>query len=276
MGLYQSAIGIILATVVIVHSASGQSDVMNLGARAHAMGNASVALKDDFSIFNNIGASASIDEVTLISSFSHKFGFAPFKNLGAGVAYPVDRGVFSLSLRRFGADLYHEQHVGLGFSNKLGMVSLGAKVNYSQYAVLEMGTTGIPHIELGGVAELFPTLSFGAYIYNLTQANLGSEEGASLPVILKSGFAYSPVEELIICVAVEKNVEQDTRLGAGLEYQFLQKFHLRSGISTAPFQQYYGLGFSPYNFSFDYALDNHNILGLSHQVSISYKFYKRP
>lgn len=275
MGLFQSAIGIILATF-IVHAVSGQSDHINLGARSHAMGNAAVALKDDFSIFNNIGASAEIDDITLISSFSHKFGFAPFRNLGAGILYPHNMGVFSFSLRRFGTDLYHEQHLGLGFSNKLGIVSLGVKINYSQYTVLEMGTAGVPHIEFGGVAELFPTLSFGAHIYNLTQAKLDTERGVSLPVIVKSGFAYIPVDELTICVAVEKNIEQDVRIGAGLEYNFLHKFHLRSGISTAPFQQYYGLGFSPYNFTLDYALDNHNILGLSHQLSITYKFYRRP
>lgn len=274
MGLFQSAIGIILATL-IVHSVSGQSDLIVLGARSHAMGNSSVALKDDFSIFNNIGASAAIDDISLVSSFSHKFGFAPFKHIGAGVAYPHHRGVFSLSVRRFGEELYHEQHMGLGFSNKLGIVSLGLKVNYSQYTIMDMGTRGVPHIEFGGVADLLPTLSFGAHIYNLTQAKLHTEDGISLPVIIKSGIAYAPVEELTICGAVEKNIEQDTRVSAGLEYQFFHKFHIRSGISTAPFQQYYGLGFSPYNFSFDYALDNHNVLGLSHQLSIRYRFYKR-
>lgn len=274
MGLFQSAIGIILA-IFIVHSVSGQSDLTNLGARSHAMGNASVALKDDFSIFNNIGASAAIDDILLVSFFSHKFGFAPFRNIGAGVAYPHDIGVFSLSVRRFGEELYHEQHVGFGFSNKLGIVSLGLKVNYSQYSVMEMGTSGVAHIEFGGVAELFPTLSFGAHIYNLTQAQLHSDRGVSLPVIVKSGFAYNPVDELTLSVAVEKNTEQDTRVAAGLEYVFLHKIQLRSGMSTAPFRQHYGLGFSPYNFSFDYAMDNHNVLGLSHQLSVRYKFHRR-
>lgn len=274
MGLFQSAIGIILATL-IVHSVSGQSDNITLGARSHAMGNASVALKDDCSIFNNIGASATIEDISLISSFSHKFGFAPFKNIGVGITYPHNMGVFSLTIRRFGEDLYNEQHIGIGFSNKLGIVSLGLKVNYSQYTVLELGTTGVSHIEFGGVAELLPTLSFGAYIYNLTQAKLHSDDGMSLPVIIKSGFAYNPVDELTICASVEKNIDHDTRIGAGVEYQFFNKFYLRSGISTAPFQQYYGLGFSPYNFSFDYAMDNHNTLGLSHQLSIRYRFFKR-
>lgn len=274
MGLFQSAIVIIL-TFVIFHPAPGQSDIVSLGARAQAMGNASVALKDDFAPFNNIGATSQMGEITLVTSFSYKFGFVPFQHTGAGIAYPTKTGVFALTIRKFGATLYNEQHVGLGFSNKLGIASLGVKLNYTQYTILEMGTKGVPHIELGGVVEISPILFLGAHIYNLAQARLSDDAELFLPIILRSGISYLPSEALTICFSVEKNLERDTRLNGGLEYQFLEKFRLRSGMSSAPFQQYYGLGFSPYNFSFDYALENHGILGLSHQVSLTYKLLNR-
>lgn len=276
MGLFQSAIGIIL-TFAIFHSVSGQADLASLGSRAQAMGNAAVALKDDFAPFNNIGASSEIKEITLITCFTHKFGFVPFQHYGTGIVYPIEKGAFSLTFRKFGATLYNEQHVGLGFSNKLGIVSLGLKLNYTQFSILELGTKGVPHIEFGGVMELLPVLTFGAHIYNLTQAKLVNEDQDELllPIILKSGVSYLPADALTICFSIEKNLERDARLSGGLEYQFLEKFYLRSGISSTPFQQHYGLGFSPYNFSFDYALENHSLLGLSHQMSLTYKFLNR-
>src|SRR5699024_10491620 len=166
MGLLQSAT-IIILTLAIFHSVAAQSGKVILGARAQAMGNASVALEDSFSPFNNIGASSAIKEITAVSTFSHQFGFAPFQHFGVGVSYHHKVGVFSLTVQRFGADLYNEQHVGVGFSNQLGIVRLGLKVSYTQFSIPEIATKGTVTLALGGIVDLSPTLAFGAHIYNL-------------------------------------------------------------------------------------------------------------
>ena len=273
MGLFQSAI-IIILTFVLAVPTFAQSEIVSIGARQQAMGNAAVALEDNFAPFNNVAACAAITQITAISSFEHKYGFTPFQHLGAGAILPKNQGVFSLTLQRFGTQLYNEQHIGLGFSHKSGAISLGVKINYSQFRIEDTGTKGAVVFELGGLAKILPNLSFGAHVYNLSQSALSKDENLYLPFILKSGFSYQATKALILCLEVKKEIDHSFNIQGGLEYQFLQKFHLRSGVSSAPFQQYYGLGFSPAGFSIDYALQNHNRLGISHQLSLAYQFRK--
>src|SRR5690606_6935110 len=181
------------------------------------------------------------------SSFKHAFNFSAFNRMGAGIIYPSNLGTFSFTAQKSGSELYNEQHYGLGFSNQIGMVSLGLKIDYIQYHIEETGTKGVPGLSLGGVAKILPKLTFGAYIFNLTQSSLMKEEDLYVPIVLRSGISYQPVNELIFCIETEKDVDQEVSIKGGLEYEFLEKFQLRSGISSFPFQQHYGLGFSPSN-----------------------------
>lgn len=243
-----------------------------MGARAQGMGNASVALEDYFSPFNNIGSSATIQEITAVAAYENRFNFKHFQHFGAGFTLPVELGVFSLTAQKVGAEIYNEQNYGLGFSNQLGFVSLGLQVNYTQYYIEETGTKGVPSMAFGGVAALLPSLSFGAHIYNLTQTKISKEENLYLPVILKSGISYKATDALLLGLEVEKDIDKEANIKGGLEYQIIQKFSLRTGISSAPYQHHFGLGFSPTLFSIDYALTTHSELGLVHQMSLVYKF----
>lgn len=269
MGLFKPAITIIL-TLVFIQNATAQLGFTALGSRAQAMGNASVALEDNFSPFNNIGATSTIEHFTAIASFENRFAFVPFQHFGAGVIYPAKFGVLSFTAQKVGADLYNEQNYGVGFSNKFGMVSLGIQINYTQFFIQDTGSKGVPSIAFGGVAEILPSLSFGAHVYNITQSKLSKENELYLPVILKSGISYKAIEILTFCLEAEKDLDKEVRIKGGLEYQFLKKFSLRSGISSAPFQHHFGLGFTPFNFSLDYALTTHSELGIIHQMSIAY------
>lgn len=244
----------------------------SLGARAQGMGNASVALDDHFSPFNNIGGSASTKEIAAVAAFENRFNFKHFQHFGAGVIMPMQIGVVSLTAQKVGAELYNEQSYGLGFSNKLGFVSLGIQLNYTQYHIDEAGTKGVPGITFGGVAEILPTLSFGAQIYNLSQSKISKEENIYLPVILKSGISYKATDALILGLEVEKDIDKDTNIKGGLEYDIIKKLSLRTGVSSAPYQHHFGIGFSPSLFSIDYALTTHSDLGLVHQMSLVYKF----
>ena len=274
MGLFQPALTIILV-FVFFSNATGQMNFNALGARARGMGDASVALEDSFSPFNNIGGTAAIEEITAVAAYENRFNFKHFQHFGAGFMLPLAPGVISLTAQKIGAEYYNEQNYGIGFSNKLGFVSLGIQLNYTQYHIAETGTKGVPSLAFGGVAKLLPSLSFGAHIYNLNQAKISKEENLYLPVILKSGLSYEPAQSLIIGVEIEKDIDKEARIKGGLEYQVIKKFSLRTGISSFPYQHHFGLGFSPTLFSIDYALTTHANLGLIHQMSLVYKF-RRP
>lgn len=274
MGLFQSAI-IIILTFVFLQNATAQLGITSLGARAQAMGNAAVALEDNFSPFNNVGATASIEKITAIAAFENRFGFISFQRFGAGVLSPTKLGVISLIAQKAGADLYNEQTYGLGFSNKFGIVSLGIQANYTQIFIKDTGSKGIPSLSLGGLAEILPSLYFGAHIYNISQSKISKEENLYLPVILKSGISYKASDVLTISAEAEKDIDKDVRLKGGLEYMFLKKFSIRTGVTSSPFQHHFGIGFNPSTFFLDYALTTHSEIGMIHQMSLAYQLGRK-
>ena len=88
---------------------------------------------------------------------------------------------------------------------------------------------------------------------------------------MKAGLSYRPGNKITLSVETWKDIEYPASLRAGLEYKVLDKLPIRTGIATAPFHQYFGLGFAPKNFRIDYALSNTSRnLGLSHSFSVSY------
>ncbi|MFN3315470.1 MAG: hypothetical protein ACK40K_01575 [Raineya sp.] len=254
------------------------------GAVSAAMGGISVAVADEWAVFNNIGAlSASTNLVpNAMFSFENRFGLKEFNSYHLGLLSPFNfGGVGGLTFSRFGDKYYNETQIGLGYSHQISLISVGAKVNYFQVAVddqigITQGARGRLLIELGGRANLSKKWSVGIYGYNFTQSKLRVLDGGEdrIPVILKAGVGYQPYSKLFVSLETEKNLDYPATVRAGVNYQIHQNFFVRTGISTKPFNSSFGVGFQPKNFSVDYALSNSSVLGWTNQISIRYALHK--
>jgi hypothetical protein len=242
------------------------------GARAVSMANASVTLRDHWVVFNNIGGLGFVENMYAFMSYENRFGIQSLQTFNAGFVSPLAHGVGGLTLSRFGDELYSEQKIGVGYSHKLGMISLGIKVNYIQIAIKDNGSKGNFTFEFGGVAKLTPQLFFGAHIYNFSVADLkGEYQKERIPVVVKAGLSYIPIEKLTLNIETEKDVDYNPTYKGGVEYEIVKNLKLRTGIQTQPNKTFFGIGFSPKNFMFDYALGSSTRLGFSHFISFSYK-----
>ncbi|WP_027000657.1 hypothetical protein [Eisenibacter elegans] len=268
---YHWLVGVWLLSAGGLYAQKGNDPV---GARAVGMGDAAVTLQDQWSVFNNIGGLAGVTEMMVVAGYENRFGIAGFQTFSAGIVTPLNNiGVAGLTLARFGDELYSEQKYGLGFSHRLGIVSLGLKVNYVQVAVQELGGTGAVVVEFGGVAEITPNLFFGAHIYNLNRGKFRTFfEDELLPVVLKTGLSYRPFSSLMINIEAMKDLEQEARFKAGLEYLIIPKVQLRTGLQTQPVANFFGVGFTPKRFQVDYAMVINQRLGFMQHVAVSYRF----
>ena len=89
---------------------------------------------------------------------------------------------------------------------------------------------------------------------------------------MQGGLSYRPGNELILNLEVEKDLDFDEMVKAGIEYEIVATVFIRTGISTRPFLGTFGIGFHPENFKFDYGFANEHILGNIHELSLSYSF----
>lgn len=242
-----------------------------MGARAAGMAYASSCLYDEWALFNNIGGLASVKKSKVAFTYNVHPTFRSFNSVAALVVVPVNFGVAGLGVYHFGDDLYNEQLINLGFSNRLGIASLGLKVNYIQYHAQGFGTKGVATISFGGIAELTKQLSVGFHITNINQPEISvSDSRETLPTILITGISLRPSEKVIVTTELEKTIAEAVSWKNGLEYQFNKKFSARSGFSIHPDVAFFGIGFCPKKISLAYALAYNFATGLRHQATLGY------
>lgn len=243
------------------------------GGRSMGMGNSNVTIGDVWSLFNNIGGLSKIDFSQATFSYDHRLGIDELTTLAAGAAIKGKNKAFGLGISSFGSEYFSQNQIGIGFSNQLGIASLGIKVNYLQTSIEGFGRGAAAVIEFGGVAELTPELFFGAHVYNITRAKFGKNSDDRLPTTVKAGISYRPSSKLMVNMEAEKDILLDPLLKMGLEYNLLERVWARVGMNTNPGKFFFGIGFRPKRFHIDYALTQHPSLGNTHHFSFNYLFF---
>lgn len=242
------------------------------GSQAAALGNAAVTLENLWAAQNNIGALSLPEAPAVAFGYNTRFHLQELTTFGCIAAVPFKQGVFAASFSRFGTGAYSIQEIGLGYSHQVSYMSVGIKGNYLQQSIEGIGSQGAFVLEAGGKARLLPKLHFAAHVYNLSQSRINRHSKELIPLILKTGLAYLPVENVQLLVQTLKDLDHPSRFSAGLEFGIVETLHLRTGLMTRPAEVSFGLGFSPKNFCFDYAFRHLQTIGAAHHISIGYSF----
>ncbi len=262
---------IVVLLFILLFSRVGAQNLLNTsGAKAEGMGNAAVTNDDAWSLYNNVGGLASVDNTAILVSYKNRFGLKELSTISAGGVIPFDFGIVGVSITHFGSNIFSQNNIGLAYGNKFGNTSLGIKVNYLNYTIEGYGSKGTFTLEVGGITEIIPQLWVGAHIYNITQSKILSQADSDIPTIFKAGISYRPIDVLLLNVEVQKELGFDSHTKIGLSYRLKQKFFVRAGIQTNPFKNSFGLGYDSGKLAVDYAFGNHPILGFSHHISVLY------
>jgi hypothetical protein len=244
------------------------------GARSQSMGNVRVHLPDTWTYFNNIGALDRMEESEIGVGFDHRFGLQDLSTVDLAIGWKKEFGTVALGISRFGGKHFNQQLFGVGFSNTLGIVSLGAKIDWFQTQIEGFGTGNAFVFSMGGVAALGPKFFLGAHFSNLNRAKLSQNSEQRLPTSIQLGISYLPTESLKLLAEVEKDIELNPFFKAGMEYQLQKWLTLRTGISTNPARLSFGMGLRKDRFGFDYAYGQNTALGRTHHLSMALKLGK--
>lgn len=252
------------------------------GARAAGLGGSGTTLGDVWAIGNNVAGLGQLTRPEVGVYANNQFLIQGLNNAALAAAVPLGRqpdaatakaarhGVLGVELQRFGGKLYSEQRAGLGYGYRLGLVSIGARADLLQVSIEGLGSRRAVAVSLGGQVEVVPQkLTFGAYLYNLSQAKLAEYQDERVPTVLRAGLSYRPSAKVLLVVETEKDVEQDAEFKAGLEYQVIDALTVRAGVATLTEQATGGLGLRLGRLRLDYAAGYHNALGLSQHLSVS-------
>jgi hypothetical protein len=240
------------------------------GGRAAGMAGAAATLSDVFSSIHNQAGLADIEKFSIGIFNETPFMLSNLSNRGLSFAMPVSNGVIAAQFQYFGYAAYNEKRAGLAYARKFGEnIKAGLQLDYHGVSISEgYGSRSAMTFEAGVQAHLLEGLSMAAHVFNPIRAKIADYNDERLPAVLKFGLAYKPSDKVLIAAESEKDINRPNRIKAGLEYEILKQFFLRTGIASNPFNPAFGFGWIMDSFKIDLAATYHRQLGYSPNVSL--------
>jgi len=268
---------IISATMIfLIYSGSvtAGGDNRPTGSVSASLGNASVAIADIWSAFNNQAGLARVRKTELGFSYENRFLVKELGCSALALVYPVKSGTFGFSAGYFGYPMYNEGKLALAYARVFGdHLCVGLQFDYNTVRIAEgYGNRRFITFEAGIIADITKELTVGAHIYNPVSSKLATSCDERAPAIFSLGFSYALSGNITLLAETEKRISEKASFNSGLEYRIDDRFELRMGVSTGISLFSFGAGFETGSFIISIGSSYNMILGYSPHASISCKF----
>lgn len=265
------ALLLVILVITTPKIVNGQSPLAN-GARHAALAYATPALRDEWMLWNNPAGLSALHQLAVSGFAEHNKNLPGADRKAIAVTCPLWRGGFGVGVNMFGNELYKEQVASLAFGHQLGIAALGLRIDVIQYNT-DGNRYTLMGIAFGGIADIHEKFSIGAWASNINQPALPG--GQLLPIKMIAGPMFKPAENVIVAMAIEKDMTYDVSYRAGMEYRIHKKFFARTGFRIFPSSAHFGIGFLSTRLKIDYAIQFNPSNNHSHQVSLSTVIWNR-
>jgi len=258
-------------------SAGTISAQLPAGPRSSAMGNASVALSDVWSAFNNQAGLAWLNGVRAGIFYENRFLLPELSIQGAAVSVPFRKaGVFGCSILHSGYTEYSDSKFGLCYARRFGAVfSIGVQINLHWIHIGDVyGDLVTATGELSFQVNPSPKWVLAAHVFNPTRTPLAEYRSEKINTVFRLGAACRFGDKVTASVEVEASVTKLPSARLGAEYRPSKTIFLRAGFNAYPLSPAFGFGIFVKKFQIDAAASWYPLLGFSPQVSFNYDFTK--
>jgi hypothetical protein len=245
------------------------------GAREAALSQSVVALPGAFSVFHNQALLAG-NKTASVGISNHQPYFIPGYNESAlSVVFPVHEAVLALGISQSSLTSYTESGLGISIAKKLSSrLSAGLFFNSFFISLPEAGThKGAFQLDGGLAYTCSEKLILGLHLRNIFHTGIETfQYNIEFPFLLTGGVSYTLSETIL--VSGETLFEEDYGFASryGTELSLTDKFRIRGGIATNPFQHSLGFGYIWKVFCIDFAMVHHELLGYSPLFSLNFQF----
>lgn len=264
---------LILSTAFVLLLFPANTQAQNtMGAKSVAMGQTGVAMPGNaWSAFSNIALMPT--DANHVSFYGFRYiGISEITDMATTMNYQTSWGTLGGGIHRFGFNLFNENRFLLGYKNSLGNFHYGGSVSYTHiFQGGGYGSAGAMGIDFGLAAEVIDGLWFGARATNVNQPSYGDTD-EDLPRELAAGLSYQLSEQALVTTEVVKDVMFPTSFRTGLEFELVTSLFARVGLTTNPETYSFGFGYMASNWTVNFALQQHNPLGLSPALDFGIRF----
>lgn len=267
--------------VCTYNTAFGTGEERVLGARQAGMGMSASTLVNVFSTASNQSVGAFLDRPAAGLYYSTVGLTGGINMISMVSAFPLTKkkygGTIGINLNYFGNSLYDEKKAGINYSLKLAdYISLGAQLDILNFRQAPpYGSKTFATFEFGVFARPFKELSIGAHIYNPLKLEIDDLYNERVPTVFKLGMTYEAFKKFYISAEMAKDLQADFVFRAGIDYQIVEQFSIRAGMSTNPTIVTFGTGLNFKGMRMDFAGSYQTLLGFSPHIGMSYEFGKK-
>lgn len=244
----------------------------NADAKSNSLGGCSLTQTNIFSNFSNQAGIADITQTTIGLGVLNKFGIKELNTYNAAFALPINGGVLGLNVSYTGFELYNRNKIGFAFGKKLSnSFNIGIQVDY--IGIHQENNTLNSNqftFEIGIQKILSKKITLGSHIFNPISVKLNNDE--NIPSIFKLGMLYKANKKVDLFTETEFENNEKAILKVGLEYRIINQLQLRTGFSSNPSKNSFGIGYSIGDIQLDTSINHHQFLGYSPQFSVSSSF----
>ncbi|MBD3615095.1 MAG: hypothetical protein HUJ22_00880 [Gracilimonas sp.] len=236
---------------------------LTMGAKGLGMGQATTAIPGyEWALFAN-PALLNSDNAAIGFYGLRNYGFAELTDMSATGSVPTKLGVAALGFHRYGDNLFSETRIRFGYKNDWQMLHFGVVANYNHISFgADYGSGGALGLDVGIAAELAEDLWIGARSTNVNHPEYGDID-EELAREMAIGFTYGLNELAVFAFDVVKDVRFPVSYRGGLEIAVIEDLKGRVGITTEPLSYSLGFGYGKDRWSFNFAVQKHELLGFS-------------
>jgi len=221
------------------------------------------------SFMNPAGISFYTNTVAFIS-YGNRFMLKDLSEMKAGIIYPNKVLDTACLYSRLGNDYYNENLLGIIVSKKLfASLSLSVLFNYFFIQTDNPEESRYFSTDISFRWRLRNDLSIGCLLPGFLKTK--SLTRREYFTYLLAGLTYHLNKDFILNTDVEIT-RKEIYYKIGVSYKPVENLFFRLGTFGKPFIPTFGIGYSFLSVTCDIALINHNILGITPEVSLSYSF----
>jgi len=238
------------------------------GAIHQSMGGITTVLRAENALFGSFSGLVHHPQTNIATGFANRYGLPNFNTVGLALSHAGKQHGMGFHIVRFGDRIFNQTRLGVGYAHSLDGVSIGIGLNVLQLHIQEAGTWLVPSIDADAQVELTENWVLGAHLINLSQSTFSQDGSAPLPSAIRIGLRYQPIEALGLMLETEKELNSPILLKAGMAYQLSEYVSARMGWVIPQNTFSFGTGLHYQKWALHYALTNHLLIGLQHQVGI--------
>ncbi|MCB0834558.1 MAG: hypothetical protein KDC45_13915 [Bacteroidetes bacterium] len=263
--------------VILIGSSSGlhASFDTKKGAKPLAMGCAYVGLSGSVeSFYYNPAGLWLISYPTASGFYSTPYNLKELRTSTFGVAWPFASGTAGASVESYGFDLYRESTASVAWSGAIKqVVSFGVMVNYHHLAIKGGGDASTAGVDAGILLRPHEKIMVGFSARNINRPSIAGDD---LPQAASLGISFQALPNWVVTADLYKDIRFPSDVRVGSEYKIADRIMLRGGLASDPSRVSGGLGIDVGFGQIDYAFYTHRELGLTHAVSLTYFFKRKP